>query len=104
MSTTLYIKSKKSRKNLLSLVKAAIEGEIARIELAIEMANKRLQPFEQKYNVASDYFISSMAAEDLEGKDEEYVSWAGEYRLKQRLESKLKQLREIEYDDTGVSR
>lgn len=104
MSATIYIKSKSSRKTLLPLVKAAIEGEIARMELAIEIANKRLRPFEEKYNVTSDYFISSMTAEDLEGKDEEYVSWAGEYQLKQRLQAKLKQLREIVYDASDISR
>lgn len=104
MSATIYIKSKSSRKTLLPLVRAAIEGEIARMELAIEMANKRLRPFEEKYNVTSDYFISSMTAEDLEGRDEEYVSWAGEYQLKQRLQTKLKQLREIVYDASDLSR
>jgi len=72
----------------LHLVKSAIETEIARLELALEMANKRLMPFDKKYNVTSDHFISHLTAEDLDGGDDEYVSWAGEYQLKQRLESK----------------
>ena len=33
-----------------------------------------------------------MAAEDLEGGDDEYITWAGEYQLMQRLEQKLGQL------------
>lgn len=98
MGVTLYIKSKKADKNVLPLVKSAIEAEITRLELALDIANKRLIPFEKKYNIVSDDFISRMSAEDLEGGDDEYITWAGEYKLKQRLEDKLKQLREIEYD------
>ena len=59
-----------------------------RLELALKLARARLAPFEQKYSVTSKYFISEMAAEDLEGGDEEYVCWAGEYRLMQRLQGK----------------
>jgi hypothetical protein len=61
------------------------------------MAQKRLAPFEQKYQVTSEYFITEMAAEDLAGGDDEYVTWAGEYQLKQRLQEKLRQLQEISY-------
>ncbi len=57
--------------------------------LALELAQKRLAQFEQKYGVSSDYFITTMVAEDFEGGDEEYVRWAGEYKLMQRLEEKL---------------
>jgi len=52
--------------------------------------------------VPSDYFIKNMAAEDLEGGDDEYISWAGEYELKQRLMKKLCHLQEIEYDNSEV--
>lgn len=102
MSVTLYIKSKKKADNILPLIKSAIEAEIARLELGLEMANKRLSAFEKKYNVTSQYFISNLAADDLEGGDDEYVTWAGEYKLKERLNVKLRQLREIEYDNSEV--
>lgn len=102
MSITLYIKSKKSSGNVLPLVKSAIDAEIVKLELALEMANKRLLSFEEKYNVTSQYFLTHMAAEDLAGSDDEYVNWAGEYKLKLRLEEKLRQLREIDYDNSEV--
>lgn len=88
--------------DVLPLVKSAIDAEIARLELASEMATKRLLPFEKKYNVASEHFIANLAAEDLDGGDDEYVSWAGEYKLKKRLEKKLEQLREIEYGHSDL--
>ncbi|NIR48676.1 hypothetical protein GWO43_09585 [candidate division KSB1 bacterium] len=72
------------------MIKTAIKAEIARLELALEMPNRRLMPFEKKYHVTSEYFISNLAAEDLEGGDDEYVTWAGEFKLRQRLEGKVK--------------
>ncbi len=65
---------------------------------------KRLAPFEEKYGVTSDHFITEMTAEDLDGQDDEYISWAGEYKLMQRLQEKLQKLREIDYDDSGILR
>jgi hypothetical protein len=43
-----------------------------------------------------------MAAEDLKGGDDEYVRWAGEYKLMQRLQEKLRQLQEINYSDSSL--
>jgi hypothetical protein len=98
--STIYIEPNQATSEVLPLIRAAIKSEIVRLELALEMAVKRLAPFEQKYGVTSDYFIAQMMAEDLSGGDDEYVSWAGEYKLKQRLEEKLRQLREINYSGT----
>ncbi len=94
---TLHLEPTSQADKVLPLVKAAVEGEIARLELAIEQAQRRLSPFEEKYRVSSEYFITEMAAEDLEGGDDEYVQWAGEYRLLQRLRDKLQDLQEIRY-------
>lgn len=57
---------------------------------------------QQKYGVTSEHFISEMAAEDLEGGDDEYVRWAGEYKLMQRLREKLQHLQEINYGDSSL--
>jgi hypothetical protein len=95
--TTIYIEPVQEAGEVMFLVQSAIESEVARLELALKMAEKRLAPFEQKYHVTSEYFISEMAAEDWVGSDDEYVIWAGEYQLKQRLQEKLRQLQEISY-------
>jgi len=94
---TLRMEPTSRAKRVLPLVQAAVEGEIARLELAIAQAQKRLKPFEEKYDVSSEHFVAEMAAEDLEGGDDEYVQWAGEYKLLQRLHDKLQNLREIRY-------
>jgi hypothetical protein len=101
---TLYIEPVQESGEILPLVRSAIESEVAKLELALKMAIKRLAPFEEKYGVTSDYFITEMTAEDLAGHDEEYVQWAGEYKLMQRLQEKLRKLREISYHDPNLFR
>ncbi len=66
-------------------------AEDTRLRLAVAAAKERLAPFEQRYGVSSEYFMAEMAAEDLEGGDDEYVQWAGEWRLLKRLEEKSTQ-------------
>jgi hypothetical protein len=99
MMATLYIEPIHESGETLRLVRAAIESEMAKLDLALKRAVQRLAPFEEKYGVTSEYFIAAMTAEDLEGKDDEYVHWAGEYRLMQRLQDKLRKLQEISYHD-----
>lgn len=41
--------------------------------------------------------MSNWTAEDLEGRDDEYVTWAGEIKIKQRLVNALQKLEGIEY-------
>lgn len=103
MTTTIYMDSREYA-DTQQLVKSAIDGEIARLELALALARQQLAPFEEKYDVTSEQFIDTMAAEDLEGRDDEYVQWAGEFRLWQRLQQKLNQLRGIEYRDSNILR
>jgi len=93
---TVYVEPVQAADEARVLVQSVIESEVTRLELALGLARKRLAPFEQKYGVTSEDFISKMAAEDLEGGDNEYVRWAGEYQLAQRLREKIRRLREIE--------
>ncbi len=55
MSTTLYLQPGDKEQDTLQLVKSAIEAEVTRFELALELTNERLKPFETKYSVTSDY-------------------------------------------------
>ncbi|MGB2926656.1 MAG: hypothetical protein WBB82_15255 [Limnothrix sp.] len=80
-----------------NLVRAAIDSEIKNLNRSIDKTNKLLQEFETKYQISSNFFLSNWTAEDLEGKEDEYVSWAGEIKIKQRLVSALQKLEEIEY-------
>ena len=78
----------------------ALETETSRLKYSITLAEKRLSKFEKKYGVSSSQFIHEWCAEDLEGKDLEYVEWAGEYQLAMRLTERLDALKSIKHVDS----
>jgi len=100
--TTVHVEHSQQSGEVVFLLRSAVEGEIAKMELALKSAVKRLAPFENKYKVSSEYFIERMTAEDLEKSDDEYVSWAGEYKLMLRLQEKLNKLKEIRFNDSDL--
>ncbi len=79
----------------LALVQGAINAQVARLELALQAARSRVLPFEQKYAIPSSRFLAQFVVEDLQGGEDEYLSWAGEYRLYLRLQEKLSKLKEL---------
>ncbi len=83
--------------NVQDLVKSAINAEIKNLKRSIEKSNKILNEFESKYQVSSSLFLSNWTAENLDGRDDEYISWVGEIKVKQRLLSALQKLEGIEY-------
>jgi hypothetical protein len=95
--SVVYVDAGPDATEVLSLVRAAVESETRRLELALDAAQRRLAHFEEKYSIPSDRFIVEIAAEDLEGGDDEYVQWAGDYRLMQRLQAKVTRIQEIRF-------
>lgn len=98
MTATLHISTARGGQETLRLVTSAIAQEIARLEMSLSAADRRLVPFETRYAVSSDVFYSTMAAEDLSGGDDEYIQWAGEYELRLRLRERLENLRSLQYE------
>ena len=92
----IIVKSTDPEKALVML-KDAIAKKIALLEYSLEKYRQRLENFEKKYNITSEQFINEWAAEDLEGKDIEYVEWAGEYKLSLVVEENMKILKSLEY-------
>lgn len=82
------------------ILKEAIETEKQRVRYSLDITRNRLNRFEQKYNISSEDFINRWSAEDLDGKDMEYVEWAGEYRFSINLNERLDALSSIEYVST----
>ena len=86
----------KSAKNVLY---EAVQAEKRRITYALQLGEKKIQFFEKKYKIPSQVFLHDWTADNLEGKDIEYVEWAGEAKLHARLCERLAILRGIEYVD-----
>lgn len=83
--------------NALDLVRSAIAAEVSRLELGIRTTERHIHAFEDRYHVTSEVFLRDYFAEDLAGGDREYVVWAGELNLRDRIASQLKTLKGIQY-------
>ncbi len=79
------------------IVKSAISAEIKRLEIGLNRTNREIKEFEEKYEVSSEIFLKEFTAEDLKGGDEEYITWAGELKIRDRILDELKKLKDIEY-------
>ena len=94
----LQIKSDTSDIEIVqNLVRAAIESEIKHLKRSLDKTNKILKEFETKYQISSDFFVEYWTSEDLTGGDDEYISWAGEIKIKRKLTNSLQKLEAIEY-------
>jgi len=78
------------------VLKEALQTETLRLRYSLSLAKRRLKRFETKYNISSKKFMNQWTAEDLKGKDLEYVEWAGEYQLFSRLNERFVVLKSIE--------
>ena len=83
--------------NIESLIKSAINFEISRLEIGLNKTNREIQKFENKYQVSSNTFLREYTAENLQGGDDEYISWMGEIKINERMREELSHLKAIEY-------
>ena len=90
------------QQNVLPIIQSAISAKIKRIEIGLRRTEHELQQFEAKYHIPSDEFANTYTAEDLDGGDEEYISWMGELKLRQAMYEELQVLQHIEYVTQGV--
>jgi hypothetical protein len=81
----------------VEVLREVLETEAMRVKYSLQIAKKRMRRFETKYGISSGKFMREGSAEDLKGKDMEYVEWAGEYRLFLRLKERLTVLKSIEH-------
>ena len=79
------------------IVRTAIYAEIKRLEIGLKRTNIEIKRFEEEYNVPSEIFVKEFTSEDLKGGDDEYVRWAGELKLRDRILDELEKLKDIEY-------
>ncbi|MCP4107370.1 MAG: hypothetical protein GY749_17805 [Desulfobacteraceae bacterium] len=92
---TLEIKS--DIEDIETIIRSAINAGIKRLEIGLNKTDKEIRKFEDKYKISSDIFIKEYSAEDLDGGDDEYISWMGEIKIKEKINEELNKLKEIEY-------
>lgn len=94
--TRLQIDSDK-REHVVVMIQAAISSEIKRLELGLAKTNRQIVRFEKEYNISSDHFLRNYSAEDMKNGNMEYIQWAGELQIRERIFEDLKNLMDIEY-------
>jgi hypothetical protein len=85
------------REDAADVIKSAISAEIKRLEVGLNRTNKEIRKFEEEYGIPSEIFLKGSTAEDLRDGDDEYIRWAGELKIKDRILEDLKKLKDIEY-------
>ena len=86
-----------TKDGVIDIVQAAISSEIKRLEIGLYKTNKQIEKYETEYNVTSEVFQKEFSAEDMRKGDQEYIEWAGELEIREKITSDLKKLKEIEY-------
>lgn len=86
------------QQNVLPVIQSAIEAKRKRVEIGLKRTEQEIKRFETKYQMPSEQFLSQhLTAEDLEGGDDDYISWMGELQLRQAVLEELHLLQNIEY-------
>ncbi|QTA85776.1 hypothetical protein [Desulfonema magnum] len=86
-----------------SLIRSAVCSEIKRLEIGLDRTDREIRKFEDKYQISSDIFVKEYTAEDLDGGDDEYVSWMGEIKIRRKIAEELNTLKEAEYVTQRIS-
>ena len=83
--------------DISDIVKSAISAAIKRLEIGLNKTEKEIKGFEDEYKISSEIFLTRYTAEDLKGGDDEYIRWAGELKIRERILWDLQKLKDIEY-------
>jgi hypothetical protein len=94
--TTVQIKSDTGN-DTIDIIKTAIDAELKRLELGLQRTERQIAKFEDEYKISSEIFLSKFAAEDMKKGDPEYIAWAGELKIKERMLADINRLKEIQY-------
>ena len=86
-----------AQENALDIIRSAIASETSRLEFGLKVTERHIRVFEDRYRVTSDTFLRDFAAEDLADGDREYVCWAGELKIRERIAAQLETIKGIQY-------
>jgi len=84
-------------KETAEIIKSAVSAELKRLEIGLNKTEKEIKKFEEEYKAPSEVFLNTFTAENMKRGDEEYIRWAGEIKIRDRILEDLKKLKDIEY-------
>jgi hypothetical protein len=80
---------------LATTVQEAIEHERQLLKHSLDQVQEELAQFEKRFGESSAAFFARYEAGSL-GEADDYVDWAGLYRIFQKLRKKLSELEQVE--------
>lgn len=86
-----------AKEGALDIVQTAISAEIKRLEIGLQKTERQIERFEKEYHVSSEIFQKQFAAEDMKNGDREYIEWAGELKIREKIMRDLRNLKDIHY-------
>ncbi|MBI5047712.1 MAG: hypothetical protein HZB54_02005 [Deltaproteobacteria bacterium] len=94
--TILQVKSDTDN-NAMDIIKTAIQAELKRLEIGLEKTERQIAMFEKEYKISSETFLKKFTSENMKGGDPEYISWAGELKIREKILTDINRLKEIQY-------
>jgi hypothetical protein len=83
------------RKEIKSLVQAALVNEQRLLEAGLRRTEEKLAEFEAKYKLGTEEFISRFENDEME-ESLDLSEWMGEFRMRERLREKIETLKDVE--------
>ena len=79
------------------IIKTAIQAELKRLELGLQKTEKQIAKVEDENKTSSETFLKQFNSENMKNGDPEYITWAGELKIKERLLSDINKLKAVQY-------
>jgi hypothetical protein len=93
----IVLNAQRDEDGVVDIIQAVIFAEIKRLEIGLSKTNMQIEKFETEYKVTSEVFQKELSAENLKKGDQEYIEWAGELKIREKITEDLRKLKEIEY-------
>ncbi|MBI5650474.1 MAG: hypothetical protein HZC40_08530 [Chloroflexi bacterium] len=81
---------------LQPMIEAALQNELRLLEAGLHRTDMRVRHFETQYGMSTSEFLRKYQNDEVE-ETLEFVEWVGEFRMRERLQEKIKTLREIRF-------
>ncbi len=87
-----------NKKNIRVLLEETVRNREYSLKIAINQTKKILEQFEKHYKMKTDSFYKKFQ-QGLLGDKIDFIEWAGEKEILNRLKNKLAEIREIKFAD-----
>ena len=81
---------------LQPLIESAIANQLRILEVGMRQTLHRIKAFEEQFGLKTDDFVPKYANDEIQ-ETLDTIEWLGEYRMAQRIQTKIDTLKEIQF-------